>query len=70
MKILYKPDPWVPFESTCKCTTKVALDPPDVIYTPDTRDGDVISWKCPTCKSSVWVAASVVPTAFMRAVRG
>ena len=71
MKILWTPPSWVPQPVSCKhCGTCVELDPTDVIYKSDRRDGNAVAWKCPTCKKEHWIAEGIIPSAFMRAVRG
>jgi len=59
-------------QQTCQdstCEAVVELEPSDCRLEPDCRDGDAITWRCPTCQRANWVNVDLVPGAFVRAVR-
>lgn len=71
MRIVKAPVQVKEFETSCQdCDTVVALEARDCTYMSDQRDGNAVKWKCPTCKRENWVAVSVVPPSFVRAVKG
>lgn len=65
MKILSKPATVAEWkmENTCNnCQTKVELQLQDFkTYVSDQRDGDAVTYECPTCNKLVWLDAKCVP---------
>ncbi len=51
-----------PFRGTCRnCQTEIEFLQKEAIYHFDQRDGDYLSIGCPTCSTSITVAASRPP---------
>jgi len=69
MRIISVPKPNPEYKSTCgDCGTKVALLPTDTTFISDKRDGDAISWDCPTCNQVNWISVTILPKPFYRLV--
>jgi len=57
-------------QSCRECKTQVALEPGDLKFVADPRDGNAVVWKCPTCSHENWIAVSRIPESFRRLVTG
>lgn len=72
MRVLKKPSvaDWS-MESECRggCGTYVELGARDLAFVPDHRDGNAVTWMCPTCGHTTWIAATKVPAYVLVAVR-
>jgi hypothetical protein len=63
MKVLNKPDEtWSTMSGCLGCETLVQLFLIDLRYVYDQRDGDAVTWNCPTCKRRNWISATLVPS--------
>ena len=72
MRIIKAPAQPREFETTCqdpKCKTEVALEANDLTFRADPRDGNAVSWLCPTCGRDNWVDVKLVPANIVRAVK-
>lgn len=71
MKVLKSPadKPWQ-MESDCvQCGTVVELEIGDVKGHSDSREGDYVSWDCPTCRRSNTIAMKFIPPGYHHQIK-